>query len=232
MGRLPKVDHVRDQFTDSVDSALSLFHQVQRVSTVRLTTQCPRLHVAQVRRVIELAFMGIVSAWEEFIERSLIRYLAGATTATGYSPQYKLGPASSLQHAYQALTGDPSHNPARHYVSWNDPGAVVNLALVFFEGGHPYHGPLTTRHQKFKDATKLRNRVAHQSDKCRSDFKEVALRFNGLPTNGKLKQGYRVGDLLLETAQRHFGQSAASRGLTFFEAYCEVFRTAAGQIVR
>lgn len=231
MARPPKVDHVRDDFVKAVESALKLYEQVQQVGTIRGATNCPRLHAEHVRRVIELAFMGIVSAWEEFIERALVRYLAGAKTDSGYLPTLRLGAAKSLDHAYQVLTGDPSHDPARHFVSWNDPAAVSRLAKLYFDGGRPFSSTLESKCQNLNDATRLRNRVAHSSTKCREDFKIVARRFKGMGTDANLSQGYRVGDLLLEKAIRHFGNRAQSKGWTFFEAYCEMYREAAKAIV-
>lgn len=205
---------------------------VVRLSTVRASTIHPKLHVKQARRVVELAFMGIVAAWEEFLEGTMVRYVAGAKTVSRFSPTPRVGSAKSIEHAYQLVTGDPEHDSAKHYVSWNDPAAICKLARVLFEGGRPFAGTLDGTHcQALKDAVKLRNRAAHSSEKCREDFKEVARRFKGLEKGAKLSQSFRVGDLLLEKATRCFGDRARNKGWTFFEAYCEMYKELAKKIV-
>jgi hypothetical protein len=37
-----------------------------------------RLHPKHFRRIVELAFMSMVSSWEDFVEAVFVRYLAGA----------------------------------------------------------------------------------------------------------------------------------------------------------
>lgn len=231
MARPPKVDHVRDEFINAVDSAVKLYDQVQKVGTVHASTKCERLHAQHVRRVIELAFMGTVSSWEEFIEQTMVRYLAGAAPHSGSRPGLKIGAAKTIRHAYQVLTADPDHDPMKNYISWNNPTAVAKRATLYFDGGAPYATPLKRYEANLQDAVKLRNRVAHSSRKCREDFKLVARRFRNDGPNGRLPQGYRVGDLLLEKAVRHFGTTARNQGLTFFEAYCDLFKAAARDIV-
>lgn len=231
-GRPPKVDQIRNEFLRSLESARKLYIQVQKVTAVKGGTSIPKLHVKQARRVVELALMGVVAAWEEFLERTLVRYVAGAKTNAKFFPIPRVGSAKSIEHAYQIVTGDPDHNSAKDYVSWNDPIAICKLAKVFFDGGRPFAGNLDGTHcQALKDAVKLRNRVAHSSEKCREDFKEVARRFKGLAKGAKLSQSYRVGDLLLEKAVRCFGDRAKNKGWTFFEAYCEMYKELAKKIV-
>jgi hypothetical protein len=231
-GRPPKVDQMLMEFLRALSSAENLYEQVQKVATVRATASHPRLHVKQVRRVVELAFMGLIAAWEDFLEGTLVRYVAGAKTKSGFKPNLRVGAAKSIEHAYQLVTGDPDHDSSKHYVSWNDPNAIGKLAKVLFEAGRPFAGNLDGTHcQSLKDAVKLRNRVAHSSEKCREDFKEVARRFNGLAKGGKLSQSYRVGDLLLSKAVRCFGDRARDKGWTIFEAYCEMYKELAKRIV-
>ena len=82
-----------------------------------------------------------------------------------------------------------------------------------------------------KHATKIRNRVAHGSTKCIEDFKKTAKHHLSIAKNGKLKQGYRVADLLRDKAVRHFGNEAKNKDWTFFEAYLDMYDTLAATIV-
>ena len=86
-GRPPKIDHVRDTFTGSIESAEKLWTAVRYPSPDPNTgASRPSLHAKHVRRVVELAFMGVIDAWEEFVTLTLVRYIAGAKCDAGYSP--------------------------------------------------------------------------------------------------------------------------------------------------
>lgn len=226
-----KVDHVRDNFITAAESATTLYDRVRLVGSIKSSSSIPRLHNDHVRRVIELAFMGLVSSWEDFLERSLVRYMAGALTKTGYQPFLRIGPAKSIEHAYQILTADPKHDPARNIISWNDPASVANRAKLYFQAGRPYAPVLTTHCSLMQDATKIRNRVAHSSEKCREDFKIVARKFKGLAKGAKLPKGYRAGYLLLAKADRQFGNRVKNKGWTIFQAYCELYKDSVNAIV-
>jgi hypothetical protein len=178
--------------------------------------------------VVELAFMAVVASWEEFLEDSLVRYVAGAKTAGNYRPTPKFGLASSITHAYQVVTQNPGYNAQRDYLKVTDPNWVRTSASFMFSA-HPY-ACLQNKTDLLKHASSIRNRVAHSSEKCRADFKSTALYFLQ-PVSGKLSQGYSPGKLLISPVQRHFGQVAVQQGLSHFEAYLRMYEALAGQIV-
>lgn len=156
-----------------------------------------------------------------------MRYLAGASTNSGYAPRLRLAACESLEHAYRVYSGKPTFDATRQYLDWREPTTVVNRARTFLYQGHPYTGPLTQYADRLKDATKIRDRVAHASTKAIEEFKTVARRLRG----GPLHQGYRVGDLLLSAATIHFGHDASTNGWTVFEAYRRIFEDGARRIV-
>jgi hypothetical protein len=49
-----------------------------------------------------------------------------------------LGPAKSLAHAYQLISGNPKFDSARHFISWDTWGSVIEKASMFFDEGAPY----------------------------------------------------------------------------------------------
>ena len=230
-GRPPKVDHVRDAFTGSIESAEKLWTAVIPSRDADVTSSCRSLHPEHVRRVVELAFMGVVEAWEEFVTLTLVRYVAGAKCDGGYSPSLRLAKAETIAHAYQLISGDPQFDPNKRYLGLRSPLAAMDLAKVFFVGGRPYTSALERRQDRLQDALRLRDRVAHSSQKCRNDFKKTVRTFLNLGNDGTLTQGYGVGDLLMTHAERCFGSSVADRGLSYFEAYMETFRDLATHIV-
>ena len=147
MPRPPKVDHVRTKFTQRIASANKLYHAVKRVGGIHPGIRHPTLHTEQVRQVVELAFMGVVESWEEFLESTFVRYLAGARCNGGYAPTLRLGKAESLDHARQLVSGDPRFNPATGFISLRSPKATMDIAKVFFRDGKPYTSSLCNAQQ-------------------------------------------------------------------------------------
>ena len=228
MAPMPKVDHVRKSFLAEIASATNLVTAIQALpGKVHPGVQIG-IHPKYVRQVVGLAFMGLIAAWEEFLERSLVRYMAGATTNGGYSPSPKHGQANNLQHAYEILSQDVRYDPQRNYLKVTDPRWVCKLADFYF-GSHPY-GCLGPRDDLLRKASFIRNRIAHDSEKSKADFRETALHFLN-PSNGQLKQGFGPGALLLEPVQRHFSRPAIQAGHTHFKAYTDLYDSLAKTIV-
>lgn len=181
-------------------------------------------------RLVELAFLGLVSAWEEFLEQSFVRYLAGAKADDASSPTLRLGKATDISHSYHLISGDPSYDPAKNYSKFGDPKWVIAIAKNYMALGAPYATKLHPNVQVLQSAVKLRNRVAHNSEKSREDFKKTAREHLGLAEGAALTQGYSVGDLLLAPAERLFGAQARDRDWTFFTAYNARMRKLAREI--
>jgi hypothetical protein len=230
-GRPAKVDHVRETFLRASTSASGLVRAIAGLSGINPSSVCPRLHAEHARRVVELAFLGLMSAWEEFLDQSFVRYLAGARADCGFSPTLRLGKASNLPHAYHLISGDPDFDPARSYSRFADPKWVIAFAKIYFAQGAPYATVLQPSLELLKNATMLRNRVAHNSAKCREDFRRSAKLHLGLASSAPLTQGYSVGDLLSSPAVRIFGQTARDRGWAYFQAYNARLRSLARKIV-
>lgn len=230
-GRPPQIVHVRDTFLAASKSARDLVKAVSGLSGINPHSECPRLHAEQARRVVELAFLGLISSWEEFLEQSFVRYLAGAKADNGYAPELRMGKASDISHAYQLISGDPAFDPSRRYAKFGDPRWVISISKNYFVLGAPYATVLQPSLDQLQHAIQLRNRVAHNSSKCRNDFIKSAKRHLNIPAEGKLTQGYTVGDLLGAPANQLFGQEARDKYWTFFQAYNARLRSLAKKVV-
>ena len=227
-GRPPKVNHVRESFLKEINSARALVSAVDQIPRkVRPSNQIG-IHPKYVNQVTELAFMGVVSAWEEFLERSLVRYVAGAVADNGYSPSHKYGSGNSLSHAYELLSQSANYDPQKHYLKVSDPRWVWRTADFFFSQ-HTY-SCLSNKNDLLKGANNIRNRVAHDSEKCKADFKSTAIWFLS-PQNGQLTQGHGPGALLTMAVQRNFGQQVVQSGCSHFEAYMQLYEQLARSIV-
>lgn len=230
-GRPPKVDHLRDAFLSQAESAGALVDSVLTLSGINPNSECPRLHTEHARRVVELAFLGMVASWEEFLEQVFVRYMAGAAANNGFSPPMRMGKSINITHAYQVLSGDPDYDPNKHYSRFSDPKWVIDTSKLYFEKGQPFATRIHPKLEPLRHAVKLRNRVAHASTKVRSEFKSTAQKHLGLAPEDALIQGYRVGDLLVAPAQRIFGQGVRDQNLSYFWAYSAMYQTLSKHIV-
>lgn len=231
-GRPPKVDHLRVEFFRNLDSYQGLVDSVMSLSGIKANASSARtLHPEYARRCIELAFLGLVSAWEEFLEQTFVRYLAGAKTDSGRNPSLRLGRAANIPHAYQVLSGNVDYDPAKHYSKFGEPKWVIASAKLYFShDGAPYADPIQFRLDALQHAVRLRNRVAHNSTKTRSDFKASAQKYLGLNAQDSLRKGFGVGDLLVAPADRIFG-NGGNASINYFEAHRLLYRKLALVIV-
>jgi hypothetical protein len=231
MGKKTEVDTIRDRFTRRIDSAEKLVQSVRLLSAVKAAGRGKSLHVKHVYKVVELAFMDICAQWEDFLEGSVVRYLAGSTTKGGKAPALRLSKCANLKHAYQVLTGKPHFNPASEFLSWTSPSVVVDRAKVYFANGDPYATSVTKCKDELERAFRLRNRIAHSSAKCIKEFKVAA---NHYLSPANVKQGYRVGELLAAPHLHDFAfLPAPAPGATrdYFAVHAEMFRMLAKEIV-
>lgn len=227
-GRPPEVDHIKATFLREIRAAEELVTKVRRFLGGINPAGARGLHPKHVRQVVELAFMGVVASWEEFLELTLVRYVAGAKTRAGYAPTPKYGRANSLTHAYQIISGNSKYDKTRDYLKVSDPKWVTNSADFFFSA----HGfaDIKATGDLLSHALSIRNRVAHSSEKCRTAFRATAMHFLN-PANGRLTKGYGAGDLLVAPVARHFGQPAIQAGKTHFTAYTDLYKSLAGKVV-
>ena len=228
-GRPPLVQHVRDYFEDSISSAEGLVADVRKLERVKTSIHEGTLHSKRVARIAELAFMGIFAAWEEFLEDTFIRYLAGASNAASKWPVLRLGKSEDMKHAYKVLSGKPGFNREKDTMSWTSPQVVIERAEVFFAGGRPYKPCLAADQSLLVQAKHIRNRTAHSSDRCRKQFKTTALSLLGNSGAHLFTSGFTAGRLLLTSNVQGFG--ASTLGQTCFGQYVRLFRKLASAIV-
>lgn len=222
MANKAKITTVKQALIGDLSSSATLFAAILPFADKSKTYEAIKgwepLHHAQAMRVVALAFMNIVTAWEEFVQSTFIRYMAGAASGSGYRPRLRVGPCSSLRHAGQILTRKSDFDFESDFISWSSWGEVTNRAALFFEDGRPFSSVIERDRQRLKSAVTIRNRVAHASSKARAEFIKVAKLHLGRPPQSKLRQGYTVGQLLLEQPR-----TFSTTGATYFEAYVELF---------
>lgn len=225
-GRQPEVNSAKTAFDEVIAQANRLYGVIKPfcANSVRSITS-NQIHPKQANRFLGLAFLSVLAGWEEFVEVSFIRYLAGSKTRNGYAPKLRIGGCESLGHAYEILSGQLNFDPTRRYMNWTSFQSVIEKAGLFFENAEPFSRVTSQEISKINDANKVRNRVAHGSQKSKTDFRNVALR---MLNRTSLHQGFDVGMLLLSSPVTQF---PATGKADLFEGYIEFFEELRDRLV-
>lgn len=186
-------------------------------------------------KVIGLAFLNAVMAWEDFLQESFLGYMCGHSAPNGYAPKLRCGAAADKRHAAQVLAAELNSKEADRRLRWNSFRWVVSAASIHFHSKNPYSTTpeLVIKHLEY--ATTIRNRVAHNSGKARSQFKTVSNQLRNLDPKTALPRGFSPGQLLIEEAQDTF-PSSEKDDFAFewgdnFEAYICLWLEQAARIV-
>lgn len=208
MKRTASLNSTRSDFDERIISAANLFAVVQKDAEGHWDAiqGGEGLYPGHARRIAALAFMQMVIAWEELVEATFVRYVAGAPAPSGYRPPMRLGAAKTLSHAYQLISGNPKFDSEKHFLSFDSWATVIETASMFFDHGEPFSRLSQLHRERLHDAKKIRNRVAHFSQKVRLDFVQTAKKHLGIPDTAKLKQGYDIGQLLVDESSKGFGK--------------------------
>ncbi|MCG2721349.1 MAG: hypothetical protein L6290_04950 [Thermodesulfovibrionales bacterium] len=222
MARFPALQTVVNTFHTKVSSSVELYKLVEMwaYGTWEAIQGAEVFYPSQARKVVSLAFLYVVVGWEDFVEACFVRYLAGASSPSGYKPSLRLGACDSLAHAYETISGVRGFDPEKNYLNWSDWKNVMDKAYIFFEKGKPFSLLTDQEKQRLSDAFSIRNRIAHSSRKCQQEFIKIAKQHLGLRPNEALRQGFDVGQLLIEISNRGFPQRKPE---PFFMQYMNMF---------
>jgi len=225
-----KTKSIKDEFCRVLESSCELYDRVAgRASIPYPATEKVELHPTQVRQIVALAFMNVVSAWEEFVQSVFIRYMTGAESQDGYSPVLRIGTCQSIKHGVEVLSSKEGYDLTKGYLNWSSWKDVVGRARIFFKDGEPFSKVPNLWTKRLADAFVIRNRVAHASRKCIEDFKKVARGFLAPPPRSGLPRGFSVGHLLTRgnVSVRLFGPRP-SQCENVFVAFLSMFNDMAG----
>lgn len=213
---------VRKTFDEQINSSVGLYFAVETDAKGHWhnITGWDGLAPGHSRRIVGLAFMQMVIAWDEFVEAVLVRYVGGASAPNGYKPESRIAAARSLQHAYQLLSGNPKFRLGMHHLQLNSWRDVKETASVFLVKGKPFSAVTEMQMDRLVDSKKIRNRVAHFSPKARQGFITVAKAHLGLAHRDTLPRGYDVGRLLLDKSSKGFSKVDHE---TYFIHYANLF---------
>ena len=125
----------------------------------------PPLKPKYVFLIVELSFLKIYLAWEQFLEDSFVRYMMGGTTKSGFKIRSYVNP-KNMVHAREII------NEGRNYSKW-DYDDVIRKTSHFFVNGGPYKRTLQPMFSYLKEMSDIRNSIAHGSNYSIERFKSI-----------------------------------------------------------
>lgn len=187
---------------NGINSSINLISRIQSLVIPRI----------QLEIIVEMAFLRIFIAWENFLEESFIRYAVGAASPSGYTPDTLVHPRN-IGHALELVLS------GRDYVPWNSASEVTRRSLPYFQNGEPYRSALDTVAIELDEMNTIRNRITHKSVNSKSKFNAFIRRKFGHGV-----RGMTPGRFLLT-----FPTSSPPN--TYLDYYIEVIRIASSMIV-
>ncbi|MGC8622216.1 MAG: hypothetical protein ACP5U0_09905 [Caldisphaera sp.] len=135
----------------------------------------------------EYSFLKVYIEWETFLEDSFFSYLLGRKAKSGYKMKCYVKP-KDLDHAKKIIASKPTNK----YESWNYIEVDKRADLFFKE--NRYSMAFSNTKQWLEGMTKIRNHIAHRSEKTKNEFEQVVRdRLQG----GTVPRNITVGKFLL-----------------------------------
>lgn len=154
-------------------------------------------------KIVGLAFLSAVAAWEDFISNIYLGYLSGYRAPNGYTPELQAGKASNKSHALLLAAGEYNLREAERRMRWGSFRWVRSLSKVHFKAGNLFETVGDSDIEWLDLAVIIRNRVAHNSVKSKQLFKEAVNKLIGEPKCTPLPSGFSPGWLLTSLLESH-----------------------------
>jgi hypothetical protein len=123
----------------------------------------------------EITFLRVFRGYEELIEDIFISSLCRNEKLNSG----KLNPwikAQNSDHALELLKLE------KEYVDWDSPNTIIKRAEIIFMNPAPIKNFITAKQEKLLEAKKIRNYIAHNSQKAEKEFNKVySMYFGALP---------------------------------------------------
>ncbi|WP_439328470.1 hypothetical protein [Lonepinella sp. BR2357] len=184
------ITKIKDNFIDDINKSRALVKEMQRLQQNKSFVKGGHKYVEQ---VVGLAFSSVVSSWENFLGNALLRYMTGRIIPK-VPVKTEISGIKNLDVAFRILLGSKKFKSLKEsYLDYNSLSKLKEDADIFLKN-HPFIFN-TEDKELIENMNKIRNRVAHSSDKCKEDFKAVAKKYFKTTT---LRQGISVGSFLLK----------------------------------
>jgi len=176
------------------------------------------ISMKQQETLCEMAFVVLLTAWEQFLESSFETFVVEAPLSSFKSRHRVL--VVDLETAHDLIRG------SRKYVEWSEPQTVRERACVFFKRGEPFESALSSVANDLMKMKIIRNRCVHFSQHAIEQYEKMLRQVTG---SG---QHLPPGRLLMNVPPSGLSTASdAAKYSSVFMLYSEVLATAACQIV-
>ena len=219
----------------SLDTALRIYMPAREMCKFDYDSfEMTAYHPNVAAKIIGLSFLSALAAWEDFISQVYLGYLCGYPSPNGSSPELRAGKCQDKSHALLLAAGEPSYRDAERRMRWGNLRWVKSLATVHLKSGNPFSRINESDLRWLDLGITIRNRVAHNSEKSKSSFKDSINRLFAEPKNSPLPPGFSPGQFLiimtdpypelrtLSSDDHHWGD--------VFEGYISLFQRLAEEI--
>lgn len=166
------LDNLLNNFNRKCDTCLNLFYDTLRLASRK---DIEDFKIEMKDMIIGGLFLNATSYWEKLLEDSFIAYMMGERSDNGKSVETYVSPKDN-NHAYSIIKNITT------YPDWTDKNKIMINANNYFKDGGPY-SVLETLDQ-LNAIKKIRNAIAHTSQKARQDFENIVRsRIGHLPTD-------------------------------------------------
>ncbi len=188
--------------------SFNLIKSMEEIRSTKINSKC-QIKQTEFYEVVELSFIKIFIAWEQFLEKVFIRHL-GSQKNSKVKSYIK---AKNLNHAYKIVKEN------KPYPDWTNKDVVLRKANLFFKDGEPYRTALSLIASDLEDIKTIRNSIVHMSNNSQEKFKSlIRSSLNRSPS------GMSAGKFLLTIKNRP--------GETYMEHYSNILISTAKNIAK
>lgn len=144
-----------------------------------------------IQQIIGLAFLSIMATWEDFLSEILLKYMCSHKFIHPSPITCKIPNIPNMDIAKRIVMGGRKFNNPNSYLDYTNLQDFKNDVNTFLN-----NIPFAIEKDDIdliKHASTIRNRVAHESEKCKNEFISLLQ----IHSNTNKNQGYNPGMLLL-----------------------------------
>lgn len=190
----------RTELLQSLDTACRIYgpaREMCRFTQESFTESTYQPNVAA--KIVGLAFLSAVAAWDDFVEDIYLGYLCGYPAPNGYLPNLRSGPAQNKPHALLLAAGESNEREAERRLKWSNFKWVRGLSEVHFSRDNVFQQVAEADVAWLDLAQTVRNRVAHNSEKAKHQYKTALNRLMDDTPDAALPRGFAPGKFLIYT---------------------------------
>ena len=129
------------------------------------------------RQITGAAFLNLFVGWETFLEETITKLMAGASTVSGRIPVRYVSPPT-VEAAKLLVIG------VQRYFDYGKHDNVRRLVGMYFDHGYPFEPHLSAINTDLADLRTMRNASAHLSSTTQAALESLAQRIFATPRPG------------------------------------------------